>query len=79
MLINKISFYPAGIYLLEVNNRDNNQWRRSGVCIVSLEHISPFILLFILLNLNINCQLGIDCPFNCYKYEKLENGLANNQ
>ena len=40
-------FNPAGIYLLENNNR-----RRSGVFIVNLEHISHLVLLFLLLTLN---------------------------
>ena len=57
--------YPAGIYLLKVNNRNNKtryeicskltinmlerrQWRRSGVFIVNFEHISHFVVVFLL-------------------------------
>ena len=40
--------YPAGIYLLKVNNKDT---RRSGVFIVNLERISHLVLEFLLLTL----------------------------
>ena len=39
---------PAGIYLLQVNNRC-----RSGVFIVNFEHISHFAQVFLLLTLNL--------------------------
>ena len=37
------SYFPVGIYLLKVNN---------GVFIANFEHISHFVLLFLLLTLN---------------------------
>ena len=56
----------AGIYLLKVNNRtrcevcskltiktpERRQWRRFDVFIVNFEHVSPFVLVFLLLILN---------------------------
>ena len=61
--------FPAGTYLLKVNNRNTRtrcskltiktpeqrqwrQWRRSGVFIVNLNHISHLVLVFLLLTLN---------------------------
>ena len=48
-------YFPAGIYLLKVNNR-NTRTRceicRSGVFIVNFEHISHHVLVFLLLTLN---------------------------
>ena len=49
---------PNGIYLFKVNNRNTRtrceicQCRRSGVFIVSFEHISHLVLVFLLLTLN---------------------------
>ena len=54
---------PVGIYPLTVNNRDTRRrckicsngfvhWLRSGVSIVKSEHISHFVLVFLLLSLN---------------------------
>ena len=59
-------FYPAGIYLLKVNNRntkvwnmfltikipERRHWPHSGIFIVNLEHISHRFLVFLLLALN---------------------------
>ena len=56
----------AGIYLLKVNNRtrcevcskltietpERRQLRRFDVFIVNFEHVSPFVLVFLLLILN---------------------------
>ena len=55
--------YPAGIYLLKVNNRNSRtrceicskltiKWRRPSVFIVNFEHISHLVLVFPLLTLN---------------------------
>ena len=48
---------PAGIYLIEVNNRNTRtrceiRRRRSGVFIVNFEHILHLVLVFLLLTLN---------------------------
>ena len=65
---NHIGVYPAGIYLLKVNNRntrirceicpkltikipERRHWRRYGIFIVNFEHISRFVLVFLLLTL----------------------------
>ena len=53
-------FFPAGIYLLKVNNRNTKRrceicsklTIRSGVFIVNFEHISRLVLVFLLLTLN---------------------------
>ena len=55
----------VGIFLLKVNNRNSDicanltiktpeqrYWRRSGIFIVNFEHISYFVLVLLLLNLN---------------------------
>ena len=52
-----IGKFPAGIYLIKVNNRNTKTrceigWRRSGVFIVNFEHISHLVLGFLLLTLN---------------------------
>ena len=39
----------AGNYMFKVNNRN---WRRSGIFIVNFEHISHFVLVFLLLTLS---------------------------
>ena len=47
--------FPAGIYLLKVNNRNTrtlHHWRRSGIFIVNFEHISHLVLVFLLSTLN---------------------------
>ena len=53
--------YTVGIYFLKVNNRNTITrrkicskltWRRSGVFIVIVEHISLLVLVFLLLTLN---------------------------
>ena len=40
--------------MFKVNNKDTKrrQWRRSGVFIVNVEHISYLVLVFLLLTLN---------------------------
>ena len=64
----RICKYPAGIYLLKVNNRNTKtrseicskltikiperDWWRSGIFIVNFEHISHLVLVFLLLTLN---------------------------
>ena len=61
----KLSNKPAGIYQLKVNNRSTRirceicskliikiPERRSGIFIVNFEHISFFVLVFLLLILN---------------------------
>ena len=70
LLKHKFKFsYPAGIYLLKLNNRNTRRryaislkltiktperrhWRRPGVFIVNIEHISHFAEVFLLLTLN---------------------------
>ena len=61
-----ISLYPAGIYLVKVNNRNTRTRRekcsklaiktpeqhRSGIFIVKFEHIPHFVLVFLSLILN---------------------------
>ena len=46
--------------MFEVNNKDTRTtpWRRSGVFIVNLEHISHFVLVFLLLTLNMKLLAG---------------------
>ena len=58
--------YPAGIYLLKVNNRNTrtrceircDAKRRSGVFIVNFEHISHLVPVFLLLTLNMQLPAG---------------------
>ena len=64
--------YPAGIYLLKVNNRNTRtrceicskltiktpERRRSGVFIVNFDHISHLVLVFLLLTLNMQLPAG---------------------
>ena len=40
--------------MFNVNNKDTErrQWRRFGIFIVNFEHISDFVLVFLLLTLN---------------------------
>ena len=57
-------YYPAGIYLFKVNNRNTRTRREicskltikivrcSGVFIVNFEHISHLIIVFLILTLN---------------------------
>ena len=67
MKLQLTSFYPAGIYLLRVNNRNTRtrcetkltiktperpHWHHSDVFIVNCEHISNLVLVFLLLTLN---------------------------
>ena len=64
-----VTDYPAGIYMIKVNNRntrarcevcskltvktpERRQWPRYGVLIANFEHISHFILVFLLSTLN---------------------------
>ena len=65
----------AGIYLFKVNKRNTRtkcdiclkltiktperRWRRSGIFIVNFEHISHLVLVFLLLNLNMELLAGI--------------------
>ena len=65
---------PVGIYLFKVNNRnirrceicskltrktpERRQWRRSGVFIVNFEHISLFVLIFLLLTWSTQMPTG---------------------
>ena len=42
-----------------IKHQSGSQWRRSSVFIVNFEHISPFVLAFLLLTLTCNCWLGI--------------------
>ena len=65
--------FPAGIYLLKVNNRNTRTkceicWkltikaperRRSGAFIVSFEHISQLVVVFLLLILNMKMLAGM--------------------
>ena len=50
--------HPAGNYMFHVNNRNTgtrckiSHWRRFGVFIVNLEHISHLVLVFLLLTLS---------------------------
>ena len=65
--------YPAGNYSSKLtiekleqivkyvhwkHQNDANVLRRSGVIIVNFEHILHLVLMFLLLTLNCNCQLG---------------------
>ena len=38
---------------LTIKTPERRQWRRSGLCIVNLEHISHFVLEILMLTLNI--------------------------
>ena len=57
--------FPAGIYLLKVNNR--NIRTRCSICskitiknnVVNFEHISHLLLVFVLLTLNIQLPTGL--------------------
>ena len=63
--------FPAGIYLLKVNNRNTRTRceicskltiktrRRSGVFIVNFEHFSHLVLVFLLLTLNMWLPTGL--------------------
>ena len=48
--------FPAGIYLLKINNRNTQGVKyvqsRSGIFIVNFEHISYLVLVFLLLTWN---------------------------
>ena len=59
----RLCIYPAGNYIFKVNNLntcskltintpERRHYRRSGVFIVNFEHISHFVLLFLLLTLS---------------------------
>ena len=53
--------YPAGIYLLNVNNKRLEQgvtWRCKDAFIVNFEHISHLVLVFLLLIWTRNCWMG---------------------
>ena len=38
---------------------ERRHWPRSGIFIVNFEHISPFVLVFLLLTLNMQMPAGI--------------------
>ena len=58
LITNKNRNFPAGNYMFKVNNRNTRTrceicyWCRSGVFIVNCEHISPLVLVFLLLTLS---------------------------
>ena len=64
--------FPAGIYLLNVNNKKHVQtwskltttperrnWHLSGVFIINFQHISPLVLLFLLFTLYMQLLVGL--------------------
>ena len=53
--------------MFEVNNKtlERSDWRHSGVFIVNFEHISHFVLVFLLLALNKLMSAGYGLTFPC--------------
>ena len=47
---------------LTITTPERHQWRRSGIFIVNFEHISPLVLVFLLLILNMKLSPG-STPF----------------
>ena len=44
---------------LTIKVPERRQWRRSGIFIVNFEHISNLVLVFLLLNLNMQLRAGM--------------------
>ena len=69
-----VTGFPAGTYLLKVNNRNTSTWceiyskltiktprHRSGVFNVNFDHNSRHALVFLLLTLNMQLLAGFSC------------------
>ena len=57
------------MFKVKPKRQQNNAWSHSGVFVVNFEHISHLILVFLLLNLNMLCQLGWAKK---YKFEEIQ-------